>query len=760
MTAKDGAGDFLSTFGGNPSAYAVQHFDNGDQWYEPVRRPLTESIVEDHLDGEMTVGVYPLDVDLVHFATIDIDLDDERLWASARQDVSSIHAYAKELGVALLIEDSGNRGYHLHALFSEPVQAKRARRLMRVFADRVAVPRQAGVGLEIFPKQDIAEDLGNPVKLPCGVHQKTQRRSTIINQDFEPVGQPIRTIVEWPRVDSAAVEDILNSHPEPEPHARHANDGAIASGYDEDGEPGLAVERCSFLSEQLDNPYQTYDEWVAALSIMLPFGETGSAWAHKLSESYEDYTPEETDDKIASLRADGMSPWSCATIRERFGKCPDECVLEPLGDTEPSPVRLCHPAAGSIKTGCVVSSEQNRFHEDANPNIAELLPSKSFLKDYVEFASPITEAPEIFHVFVGLAVMSIVVNRQIYITFGDIRILPNLWVVLIAPTSYFRKTTAISIGTGILRDYNAELILPSDFSAEALTETLEKSPIGLLVHYEFQSLLGQLERSYMSGAKALLTELYDCPAAYTRKLKKSTATLERPFLSMIAATTSEWLTAKTKNRDVQSGFLARCMFVPVSAKEKTLIIPPKADKNLRLNLLNQLREVSLVSGEVDLSLIKTQHEDYVRRLRGSVADGDATMAGFLARLEINLLKIAALIEVSCSGGLAISPESHLIASRIIDYLADSLRQHVMKDLMATEDEQLIEKIKAFIGKNPGCSRKMILQYCNIDSKRAWQLVTTLEESGEIVVETRGKGKYHYLAGYKDIPEDPEGGVCP
>jgi len=229
---------------------------------------------------------------------------------------------------------------------------------------------------------------------------------------------------------------------------------------------------------------------------------------------------------------------------------------------------------------------------------------------------------------------------------------------------------------------------------------------------------------------------------------------------MIAATTSEYLTTKTKNRDVQSGFLARCMFVPVSSKEKTLIIPPEADKSLKLNLLNQLQGISMVSGKVDLSLIKAQHEDYASRLRGSVSADDATMAGFFTRLEINILKIAALIEASCSKQLVISPESYLIASRIIDYLADCLRQHVMKDLMATEDEQLLEKIKAYIGKHPGCLRKMILQYCNLDSKKTWQLVTTLEESGEIVVETRGKGKFHYPAGHEDIPEDPEGGVCP
>jgi hypothetical protein len=756
LAVQDGAQGFIRTFGGNPNAYAVQHYENGKQYYEAIREPITESIIESHLNGEITVAVYPLNFDMVNFSTVDIDIDDignESMWAAARQYIKSICVYARMLGISLLIEDTGNRGYHLYAFFEDHLQARHARHLMRILTSEITANWLDGVEVEIFPKQNITYDLGNPVKLPLGIHQKTQRCSTIINQEFEPVEEPLRTIINCTRVDSATLELILDLYPEPDPCTRYDSDWTEISGYDEEGDPGLAVEQCAFLNAQLDHPQQPYDEWVATISIVLPFGDAGTAWGHKLSESYLYYTPEETDDKIASLRADGMSPWSCATIRERFGKCPDDCVLESLGDSQPSPVRLCYPVAGGIKAGCALSPEPSCLHEAVNLDIADLLPSNGFLKDYLDYASPLTEAPEVFHVFVGLIIMSIVVNRQIYIQFGDRMILPNLWVVLIAPTSLYRKSTAIAMGTDLLRVYKPELMMPNEFTPEALVESLKDSPIGLLVHYEFKSLLEMVNRPYMMGAKPLLAELYDCPSVFTRKLKnKPTIVLKNPFLSLIAATTLVWLNKNIGEDDLESGFLARCMYVPVSTKEKDLIIPPPADKALKQKLIDQLKKLSSISGEVDISLIRAQHDDYALHLRGSISDDDVTMAGFIARLEINILKIAALVEASCSGQLVVSPESYLIASRIIEYLADCLKKHVMRDLMATKDERDIEKIKAYIGNNPGCSRKKILQDCNLTADKAWKLVTLLEESGEIVVVIKGKGKYHYLAGYEDIPE--------
>lgn len=344
------------------------------------------------------------------------------------------------------------------------------------------------------------------------------------------------------------------------------------------------------------------------------------------------------------------------------------------------------------------------------------------------------------------------VNRHVHIPWGDIHLFPNLWMVLIAPTSYFRKSTAIYYGASLVTEVDPKLILSGEFSREALVETLAESPAVIIVQYEFHSLLTLLERSYMTGTKAILTELYDCPAVYTRKLKKQTIVVERPCLSIISASTTEWLNVKTNHRDAQSGFLARFMYIPVSTKDKVITIPPPSDRNLRRTLVGQLHKIRNTTGVMDISEIRKQHHDYVLAFRQSVNQKNAALAGFCSRLEINLLKMSMLIELSCSGSLKISTESHLVASRIVDHLAECLQQHVMHELTATEDEKLLAKIKAYVEKNPGCYRKSILQYCNLDSGKAWKLVNLLEESGEIKTEKEGKAILHYPAGYVNVPK--------
>lgn len=72
----------------------------------------------------------------------------------------------------------------------------------------------------------------------------------------------------------------------------------------------------------------------------------------------------------------------------------------------------------------------------------------------------------------------------------------------------------------------------------------------------------------------------------------------------------------------------------------------------------------------------------------------------------------------------------------------------VQQLVATEDDALLAKVKDYIEKNPGCTRKTILQYCNIKADPAWKLINFLHESNEIIIAKRGSGLYHYPAGYK------------
>jgi hypothetical protein len=136
-----------------------------------VRGAVTRHDYRRHLEGDVSLGVYPLlDEGLCWWATADLDTapkgqgtteSDARAVTGARR----LREALGKLGVrsGLWLERSGSRGAHLWWLFDRLVPAYDARRVL------FAAAGQAGVKVEVFPKQDRltgGDALGNYVNLP------------------------------------------------------------------------------------------------------------------------------------------------------------------------------------------------------------------------------------------------------------------------------------------------------------------------------------------------------------------------------------------------------------------------------------------------------------------------------------------------------------------------------------------------------------------------------------------------------------------
>ncbi|MFZ4739416.1 MAG: CRISPR-associated primase-polymerase type A1 [Bradymonadia bacterium] len=216
-------------FSGREGVHARQWVkpSTGQHGYEPVRAPLTGSVLREHLLGAITVGVYPLRMDnSVGFLAFDLDVSPA---ARPRMHTPQGHAALEAVvhGAAVrvvealavddvvgLIEDSGWKGRHVWVFFDGPVPAAAARRL----ADRVAArvgDLPAEVTVEVFPKQGrIAQDkLGNLIKLPLGYHKVTGRRCPLLNADGSAVEAPFELLREVPLVSRAKLRALVEAGP-------------------------------------------------------------------------------------------------------------------------------------------------------------------------------------------------------------------------------------------------------------------------------------------------------------------------------------------------------------------------------------------------------------------------------------------------------------------------------------------------------------------------------------------------------------------
>jgi hypothetical protein len=149
--------------------------------------PLTPQDVQRHLDGEITLGIYPLaDDGTVKWLCFDVDIDKgvdiEEAQGRIRQHTTALARVLKAWDIPFLVEYSGSRGYHIW-IFFEPVQVLKVYAFGRFFERQVEPP--AGIHVEVFPKQAVAKGYGNLIKLPLGKHRKTGSWCGFVDRHFK-----------------------------------------------------------------------------------------------------------------------------------------------------------------------------------------------------------------------------------------------------------------------------------------------------------------------------------------------------------------------------------------------------------------------------------------------------------------------------------------------------------------------------------------------------------------------------------------------
>lgn len=166
---------------GNPDAYALQREDGS---YLPARFPLTDDMLERHLWGQFTVGVYTVRPGTSDTKLLVWDFDSDDL-NEARWRANKLIGTINDLGVEeWVVEFSGRKGFHVWLFLEDYMPASVVRRAGLGALQAAGLP----MSTEVFPKQDKVEDLGNLVKLPLGIHRVSGQLSEIVAGDLDTVG--------------------------------------------------------------------------------------------------------------------------------------------------------------------------------------------------------------------------------------------------------------------------------------------------------------------------------------------------------------------------------------------------------------------------------------------------------------------------------------------------------------------------------------------------------------------------------------------
>jgi hypothetical protein len=161
--------------------------ENGKHYYFRPKdcRRLSLTTVREHLAGRLTFGLYALNPKTQRSKWVAIDADYE----NAFDDLLKLQWELRQDGVEAALEKS-RRGGHLWIFCDKPLLARQCRIYIHNLALRLKVPVKGGAGLaegiEVFPRQDSlgAEEFGNGIRGPLGIHRATGKRYWFYGADY------------------------------------------------------------------------------------------------------------------------------------------------------------------------------------------------------------------------------------------------------------------------------------------------------------------------------------------------------------------------------------------------------------------------------------------------------------------------------------------------------------------------------------------------------------------------------------------------
>jgi len=172
--------------------------------------PLTYSVVEDHLAGKKTIGVYPLLTDETCFF-LAADFDKE-CW---QDDIGTFLQSCQEIGIPAVLERSrSGRGGHVWIFFSEAIPAIEARKLGSAALTN-ALSKRHKIGLDsydrFFPNQDTMPKggFGNLIALPFQKVPSKNGNSVFLDADLNPYQDQWEFLKSIERIDPADVRRIV-----------------------------------------------------------------------------------------------------------------------------------------------------------------------------------------------------------------------------------------------------------------------------------------------------------------------------------------------------------------------------------------------------------------------------------------------------------------------------------------------------------------------------------------------------------------------
>jgi len=419
-----------------------------------------------------------------------------------------------------------------------------------------------------------------------------------------------------------------------------------------------------------------------------------------------------------------------------------------------------------------------------------------WLDQYVAWASTAAnETPLRFHEGAGLWLGALAIGRRLYVhTPWRQRVFPNLYIMSVAVSTYYRKSAGLNLAHDLARAAMPHLILPQPGSPEAFMSMLggvlppnfEDIPArdrerlvkgnryaaqrGIL-RDELSALFKSFGRDYMSGMKELLMQLYDCPDYLdSHTNNRGLVVIRDAALSILGAATPAELSVSLSHNDWHNGTLARFVLLTpepdyaerVAARDTTM--PPDLVRSLRQlhETLPAPPEPQAIGDEQPAiepwSLVATEiweplhaYERVLREMTAPDAPLDDRLRTVYGRLHIQALKVAIILAALDWIALGERRQARPVVRAAHWYRAQQIVEtwrasahRLLHDLGESEEARLEMRILKLLSSHTnGLSVRDIYRALRSPRKPVLEALKALEQDGQVVpevVQNGGRGR--------------------
>lgn len=333
----------------------------------------------------------------------------------------------------------------------------------------------------------------------------------------------------------------------------------------------------------------------------------------------------------------------------------------------------------------------------------------NFLSAYFNYAND-NFCPPQFHQWVGISLLAAILERKVSLQQGKIHHFPNMYVMLVSHPGV-GKSTAMDVGMDLLEtmkvhpEGNKFRIIPTQITEPGLIDMMkiiDSFPIAggkiMMRHssgffYASEASASALQNTCGDFVSAM-TQFYDCPKFFRKKLKmeQQATELVNVSMNMLAGSTFNYLRELVNERSVMGGFASRLNYIisdERKVREAKWSQDTKLDEITRNRLIEDMLHIHKLSGPMKPTdgFIKCFEAWQPKFDQQMIELKSERLESINARNGTKLIKLAMVLSISESDRLVVTEDHFEMARELIEDTSSDHAFVLAQAVMADKDSQ-------------------------------------------------------------------------